>query len=873
MTDIRVNSVLPAARTDSAKSSSSGSDFIFSFQSVSAADVGSSSSARRSDDSSKALKSSSSAAKDYAKDYERTDNDGVKQSVSQSGGINGTDFEKAQSASHATSSSEAQHNTLDGNTAEDNGFKAAAATGTEHTVKKADDEFSELQNQVIKTDGANLNAEPAAKKPMLDLNSIIEGLGNLDAGDLQAKEAASIETEENLADTEKSEIPQISQTANNAPVIDLDRILAGLNNSEQSEEIEQTGQIGQTEQNEQTDKTQDGTSAEETDGNKTPELGIGDEQTTVPPQLDLDKILEGVEGDRDGAEAVTPTDGVNGTEAGNAIDGIKPDDDKIAVNVGNAWDALNGAITKAVESLEKVYFPNIDGPHGMIIRVEFEPLEGTEQEIPEGTDSVAADASWFDTLMFSKFARVMSQQEKPVTLEELKSMLANAMKTAIDEMNSPDKQQEELEEEILEFLLKFLEKMNEDEDDKDTTVSGEEEKGVDLGILLQIIENMIDEVRDGTQNPDSEESASTKDPAAAVEGVENEYGVNDKADVKDNADENVRDNPEIDENTNADKFTDTDVKADGTETEESKNEHGIAGAAEGLNAAAADMNAAETVDEAQDTEAVKAVGKAQSAGAVENYESAAAFAARTGLTKVDDNAESDDLNAKAAKVLSKQNRNGSIRTTELSDEFAELRKLIDDMKKTHEDEEEPEEENDDEEKEVGVGGKGVKGDDKSEIIRAVSIKSTEPGEAAVAKASAMERSGAKEILSQIASEILNNAPKEKRTVALVMTLTPENLGKVTLKITEQAGRLNVVVTAHNKETADILASRMDGLQEALKDSGTQLEKYQVVYGPEQEAGAHQQSYEGSSKNPYVRDDNEEETDKDGKFAELLQEAV
>lgn len=866
MTDIRVNSVLPAARTDSVKSSSSGSDFIFSFQSVSAADVGSSRGVQRSDDSSKALKSSSSAAKDY----ERTDNNGTKQSVAQSGGINGTDFEKAQSASHATSSSEAQRNTLDGNTAEDNGFKAAATTGTEQTVKKADDEFSELQNQVIKTDGANLNAAPAAKKPMLDLNSIIESLGNLDAGNLQAKEAASIETEENSADTEKSEIPQISQTANNAPVIDLDRILAGLNNSEQSEEIEQTGQIGQTEQNQQTDKTQDVTSTEEADGNKTPELGIGDEQTTVPPQLDLDKILEGVEGERDGAEAVTPTDGVHGTEAGNAVDGIKPDDDKIAVNVGNVWDALNGAITKAVESLEKVYFPNIDGPHGMIIRVEFEPLEGTEQEIPEGTDSVAADASWFDTLMFSKFARVMSQQEKPVTLEELKSMLANAMKTAIDEMNSPDKQQEELEEKILEFLLKFLEKMNEDEDDKDTTAAGEE-KNADLGILLQIIENMIDEVRSGTEASDSKESISEVNPAAPAQGVENEYGDNAEVTGKDDAEENTE------AGANADKFIDTDVKA-GETNEESETELGKAGAAEGLNAAAADVNAYKAVEEPEDAEAAKAVGKVesvkavQSVNAAERYENVTVAAVQTGLAKADENA-GDDLNAKASKVLSKQNRNGTIRTTELSDEFAELRKLVDDMKKTHEDEEEPEEESGDEEKEVGVGGKGVKGDDKSEIIRAVSIKSTEPGETAVAKASSLERSGAKQILSQIAAEIINNAPKEKRTVALVMTLNPENLGKVTLKITEQAGRLNVVVTAHNKDTADLLASRMDGLQEALKDSGTQLEKYQVVYGPEQEAGAHQQSYEGSSKNPYVRDDSEEETDKDGKFAELLQEAV
>lgn len=858
MTDIRVNSVLPVVRADSLKSDSSGSDFLLSFQSVSAADLGSDGSVSRNDGSKQALH----PASPRAEDYERTAGNGVKQPAAQSGSKDSVDFENAQNADTSSNYVKPERNTLEQDTADSNSFQTAVSAGAEQTVKKADDEFSELKNQVAMTDGADLNAEPAAKKPMLDLNSIIEGLGSLDGGNLQAKEAASIETEENLADTEKSEIPQISQTANNAPVIDLDRILAGLNNSGQSEEIEQTGQIGQTEQNEQTDKTQDATSTEEADGNKTPELGIGDEQTTVPPQLDLDKILEGVEGEQDGAEAVTPIGGVNGTEAGNAVDGIKTDDDKIAVNVGNAWDNLNGAITKAVESLEKVYFPNIDGPHGMIIRVEFEPLEGTEQEIPEGTDSVAADASWFDTLMFSKFARAMSQQEKPVTLEELKEKLSNAIRTAIEEMNSPDKQQEELEEKILEFLLKFLEKMNEDEDDKDTTAAGEE-KNADLGILLQIIENMIDEVRSGTEASDSKESISEIDPAAPAQGVENEYG--------DNAEENTE------AGANADKFIDTDVKA-GETNEESETELGKAGAAEGLNAAAADVNAYKAVEEPEDAEAAKAVGKVesvkavQSVNAAERYENVTVAAVQTGLAKADENA-GDDLNAKAAKVLSKQNRNGTIRTTELSDEFAELRKLVDDMKKTHEDEEKPEEEKNEEENEVGVGGKGVKGDEKSDIIRAVSIKSSELGETAVAKASSLERSGAKQILSQIAAEIINNAPKEKRTVALVMTLTPENLGKVTLKITEQAGRLNVVVTAHNKDTADLLASRMDGLQEALKDSGTQLEKYQVVYGPEQDENAHQQSYEGSSKNPYVRDDDEEGTDKDGEFAELLREAV
>ena len=107
----------------------------------------------------------------------------------------------------------------------------------------------------------------------------------------------------------------------------------------------------------------------------------------------------------------------------------------------------------------------------------------------------------------------------------------------------------------------------------------------------------------------------------------------------------------------------------------------------------------------------------------------------------------------------------------------------------------------------------------------------------------------------------------------MMTLNPETLGKVTVKVVEEAGKISVSVTAHNKRTAEMLSGRMDSLQTAMKENGTQLEKYQVVYAPEKdERPGQQQSFDGSSKNPYVKQD-DEESDGDGEFAELLQNAV
>lgn len=851
MTEIRVNSVLPIAKVDSVQSSRSGSDFVFSFQSVSTADLGSETSASRIGTSTDSTDRISQTASSTAKSPERTDSSANK-SVTQSSSQNGTDFERAQTVSTGSDTVQTKQNSSVQDTSDDNGLQITISGNVEQTVKKVENELSELQNQTVKSDEAGLDEKLAMKQPMLDLDRIIERLENLADGDLRTNSRFSIDDEDNIKEAwqvwqKNPDIPKraiLHNSEGNAPVIDLDRILAGLQENEQPESIELTEIAEPTElveSAELTEQAEDTPSTTEIDSDKT----VDEESTAALPQINFDKILESVKGVQDGDEVAPSADRINAAEAENGVKRSETaDSDRIAANVGLVWDNMSDVISAAWESLLQTDLQPSDVPLRNTIVIEFEPISEPVQDTIEPDESTDRYTE-FDALLFYRFAQAVSQEEKPTTLEELRAKLANAMMIAIREMNDPDKQQEELEEKILEFLLEFLKKMNEDEDEDDKETALDSGKSGDLGILLLIIENMIDEIREARENTqvaDSEENVPEIAPTAAVDSVKTEYGV--------------------DVEINANKFTDTD-KTETVAAAENKTEFDISGASEGLYASVADVNADKTVNEIQ------------SVNVPEAYENltVTAVAAQAGISKVDANANDDDLDAKAAKVLSKQNHDGTIRQTELPDEFAELRKLIDDMKKTHEDEEEPEEENDDEEKEVGVGGKGVKGDDKSNIISAISVKSSEPGEAAVAKSFSMERSGAKQILSQIATEVLNNMPKEKRTVALVMTLTPENLGKVTLKITEQAGKLNVVVTAHNKETAEILASRMDGLQEALKDSGTQLEKYQVVYGPEQESDARQQSFDGSSKNPYVRDDDEEGNDKDGEFIELLQKAV
>ena len=135
-----------------------------------------------------------------------------------------------------------------------------------------------------------------------------------------------------------------------------------------------------------------------------------------------------------------------------------------------------------------------------------------------------------------------------------------------------------------------------------------------------------------------------------------------------------------------------------------------------------------------------------------------------------------------------------------------------------------------------------------------------------------EGSSVQQVVTQIVSEIFNQLPEKGGTTTFVMTLNPETLGKVTVKLVEEAGKISVTVTAHSKHTAEILSGRFDNLQTAMKENGTQLEKYQVVYEPEQNERSGQQSFDGSSKNPYVKQD-EEESEGDGEFAELLQQVV
>ncbi len=103
-----------------------------------------------------------------------------------------------------------------------------------------------------------------------------------------------------------------------------------------------------------------------------------------------------------------------------------------------------------------------------------------------------------------------------------------------------------------------------------------------------------------------------------------------------------------------------------------------------------------------------------------------------------------------------------------------------------------------------------------------------------------------------------------------MVLNPESLGRITVKLVTSGERVAVQITAENPETRQLLEARGENLQTVLKNGGVELERYQVVTDRE-EAQLMQDSYEGSSKNPYSRNQQQNGDDDSGEdFYELLQ---
>lgn len=102
-----------------------------------------------------------------------------------------------------------------------------------------------------------------------------------------------------------------------------------------------------------------------------------------------------------------------------------------------------------------------------------------------------------------------------------------------------------------------------------------------------------------------------------------------------------------------------------------------------------------------------------------------------------------------------------------------------------------------------------------------------------------------------------------------ITLTPEDLGRITVKMTKTAdGAVSVSIAAENSRTLRILEDNGTAIQDSLRQNGVQLENWQTVSESQQETRS--QDYQGSSKNPYREAERHNQDDEDGEsFAEII----
>lgn len=127
-----------------------------------------------------------------------------------------------------------------------------------------------------------------------------------------------------------------------------------------------------------------------------------------------------------------------------------------------------------------------------------------------------------------------------------------------------------------------------------------------------------------------------------------------------------------------------------------------------------------------------------------------------------------------------------------------------------------------------------------------------------------------EIIRQTAKLVERAVTENDDKTEYSLVLNPEELGKITVKLTKAAdGAISVTIAAENARTQRILEQNSNAMQDNLRSSGLNLESWQTVSERQQETAA--QDYNGSSKNPYFRDDDgNAEEESDGKsFADII----
>lgn len=123
-------------------------------------------------------------------------------------------------------------------------------------------------------------------------------------------------------------------------------------------------------------------------------------------------------------------------------------------------------------------------------------------------------------------------------------------------------------------------------------------------------------------------------------------------------------------------------------------------------------------------------------------------------------------------------------------------------------------------------------------------------------------------ISDMASFVSEHAPKANGKSTLTVVLTPETLGKITVRMVNESGKLTVEILTETQAAKELLQAKSEQLAYALKNDDVELTSYKVETS---QAELFQRDFDGSSKNPYRQQSHSQQKNGTDDFEELLGE--
>lgn len=123
-------------------------------------------------------------------------------------------------------------------------------------------------------------------------------------------------------------------------------------------------------------------------------------------------------------------------------------------------------------------------------------------------------------------------------------------------------------------------------------------------------------------------------------------------------------------------------------------------------------------------------------------------------------------------------------------------------------------------------------------------------------------------ISDMAEFVSEHAPKANGKSTLTVVLTPETLGKITVRMANEGGKLTVEILTETQAAKELLQARSEQLAYALKNDDVELTSYKVETS---QAELFQRDFDGSSKNPYRQQSHSQQKNDTDDFEELLGE--